>query len=166
MDRADPVGARAAGVGHGPVWTRASRRGAGGTSVWSLRLLTAAALAVDVFVHASLAATFDPIKATFSQGQLFRVEAASAVIAGVLILLWASRLTWLFAFLVLAGGLAAVLFYQFVDPGQLGPLPDMYDPQWTPAKAASVVAEALGALFAGLGLVHALRAGRRDVRSR
>ena len=121
---------------------------------WSLRVLTAAALAVDVVVHAGLAPTFDPIRATFSQGQLFRVEAAAAAVAGALILVRANRATWLLAVLVLAGGLAAVLFYQLVDPGQLGPLPDMYDPQWTTAKAASAVAEALGALFAGTGLVR------------
>lgn len=140
-------------TGDVPVRT-GSRRSFG----WVLRLLTVAALAVDVYVHASLASTFDPIKATFSQGQLFRVEAAAAAVAGVLILAWANRVTWLFALLVLVGGLAAVLFYALVDPGQLGPLPDMYDPSWTPAKTVSAVAEALGALFAGIGLRRALRA--------
>lgn len=139
----------------------AHRNGVNSTTVgWLLRLATAAALAVDAFVHASLASTYDPIRATVSQGQLFRVEAAAALAAAVLILAWANRLTWLFAVLVLAGGLAAVLFYQFVDPGRLGPLPDMYDPQWTPAKAASVVAEGLGALLAAIGLARAVRAER------
>jgi hypothetical protein len=136
----------------GSVSSRSER-----TFGWVLRLLTVAALVVDVYVHASLASTFDPIKATVSQGQLFRVEAAAAAVAGVLILVWANRVTWLFAFLVLAGGLAAVLFYALVDPGQLGPMPDMYDPSWGPAKTASAVAEALGALFAGIGLRRAFR---------
>jgi hypothetical protein len=143
--------------GHRPGQDVSVRSRSGRTFGWVLRLLTVAALAVDVYVHASLASTFDPIRATFSQGQLFRVEAAAAAVAGVLILVWANRMTWLFALLVLAGGLAAVLFYALVDPGQLGPMPDMYDPSWGPAKTASAVAEGLGALFAGIGLRRALR---------
>jgi hypothetical protein len=134
-----------------------SERRIGRGDSWVLRLLTAATLAVDAVVHAGLAPTFDPIRATFSQGQLFRVEAAAAALALGLILVRANRATWLWAMLVLAGGLAAVLFYSVVDPGQLGPLPDMYDPQWSAPKVASVVAEALGTGLAGLGL---LRSGR------
>ncbi len=128
---------------------------------WLLRLGAVAALAVDAYVHAQLAAVFDPIRATVSEGQLFRVEAAAAGLAAVLLLVAANRVTWALALLVLASGVAAVLFYHFVDPGQLGPLPDMYDPLWTAQKAVSAVAEGVGTVFAAAGLALALRSPER-----
>ncbi len=140
----------------GPV---VGRRGFGGS--WLLRLAAVAALAVDAYVHAHLAAVFDPIRATVSEGQLFRVEAAAAGLAAVLLLVAANRVTWALALLVLASGVAAVLFYHFVDPGQLGPLPDMYDPLWTAQKAVSAVAEGVGTVVAALGLAFDLRSPER-----
>jgi hypothetical protein len=125
---------------------------------WVLRVLAAVALVVDAVVHFALASTFDPIRATVSQGQLFRVEGAAAALAAVLILVVGNRLTWLFALLVLASGVAAVMFYQLVDPGVLGPLPDMYDPFWSPGKVASLIAEAAGTVIAAAGLAAAVRA--------
>ena len=41
------------------------------------------------------------------------------------------RWTALIAFLVSAGGFAAVLVYQYVNVGAIGPLPKMYDPPST-----------------------------------
>jgi hypothetical protein len=116
--------------------------------------VTAAGLAVDAYVHWHLATQFDTLTGTgnihVSQGTLFRVEAALAVIAMTLVLVSRSRVAAAFAFLVAAGGVSAVLLYAYVDVGGFGPLPDMYDPVWTTEKAISAVAEvsaAVGALW-------------------
>ncbi|MEU0069869.1 hypothetical protein ABZ027_10075 [Streptomyces sp. NPDC006332] len=135
--------------------------------LWVLRLLTAAGLAVDAYVHADLAATYDPVSRTIGQGDLFRVEAGAAALAALLLVLFGTRpLVWAYALLVAAAGLGAVLLYQYVDVGTLGPLPDMYDPLWYPEKTASAIAEAVATLTAAAGLILAVlrRARRRGPR--
>jgi hypothetical protein len=52
----------------------------------------------------------------------------------------------LIAFLVRAGGFAAVLLYQYVNVGALGPLPNMYDPVHYPEKTLKVWAEGIAAV--------------------
>jgi cytochrome c oxidase assembly factor CtaG len=122
------------------------------TTLWLLTAITAIGLAVDAYVHWHLAPGFDTLVGTgslqISQGQLFRVEAFLAVIAMIGVLATRHRLVSGFAFVVAAGGLAAVLLYGYVDVGALGPLPDMYDPVWTAEKTISAVAEALAAVGA------------------
>jgi len=117
-----------------------------------LTLLTAAGLAVDAYVHWHLAPNFDTLVGEasphISQGQLFRVEAASALVAMLLVLTVRARIVAVFAFLVAAGGLAAVLLFAVLDVGGLGPLPDMFDPTWYPEKTLSAVAEAVAAVCA------------------
>lgn len=126
--------------------------------LWALRLLTAAGLAVDAYVHADLAATYDPVTRTISQGDLFRIEAGAAALAAVLLVLFGTRpLVWAYALLVAAAGLAAVLLYHYVDVGTVGPLPNMYEPAWYPEKTASAVAEAAATLTAAAGLLLARR---------
>lgn len=116
---------------------------------WLLTLLTAAGLAVDAYVHWHLAPNFDTLRGAasphISQGQLFRLEAAFAVVAMLLVLVARSRLAAAVAFLVAAGGLGAVLLYAYVELGGIGPLPDMYDPDWYTEKTVSAVAEAIAA---------------------
>jgi hypothetical protein len=118
--------------------------------------VAAAGLAVDSYVHWHLAPGFDGVEGTasphISQGDLFRVESVLALIALLVLLLFRNRPAALLAFLVTAGGLAAVLLYAYVDLGGLGPVPDMYDPLWYPEKTISAIAEAVAAL-AALGLV-------------
>ncbi len=53
----------------------------------------------------------------------------------------ASSWTALIALLVSAGGFAAVLVYQYIDVGAIGPLPNMYGPLRYPEKTLSVWAE-------------------------
>ncbi|MGW1750759.1 hypothetical protein ACWCRD_35145 [Streptomyces sp. NPDC002092] len=128
-----------------------------------LRLITAAGLAVDAYVHADLAATYDPVTRTISQGDLFRVEAGAAALAAVLLVLFGRRpLVWAFALLVAAAGLAAVLVYHYVDVGTVGPLPNMYEPVWYPEKTLSAVAEAAATLTAAAGLLLARRLRTRS----
>lgn len=99
-----------------------------------LRATTAAALGVDAYVHWPLAASFDtltgPASPHFSQGTLFRLEAVLALTAMLLVLSSRRSFAAVFAFLVAAGGLSALLLYGYVDVGSLTSLPDMYDPIW------------------------------------
>ncbi|MGD3107188.1 hypothetical protein [Streptomyces sp. YGL11-2] len=119
-----------------------------------LRLLTAAGLAVDAYVHVALAGAYDPVGAGISEGTLFRAQAAAAALAAVLVLASGrSRWVWAFAFLVAASAVGAVLLYRYVDVGTLGPLPNMHEPVWYPKKTVSAVAEAVATLGAAVGFV-------------
>lgn len=106
-------------------------------------------LAVDAIVHFHLASSYAGVKSnTLSQADLFRVEGALAVIAGVALLVRPRRYTAALAFLVSAGGTAAVLLYRYVDVGAFGPVPDMYEPIWYLEKTLSAWAEGVAALAA------------------
>ncbi len=132
-----------------------------------LTLVVVAGLAVDVYIHFDLASTYDAVKSgPLSQGGLFRVEGAIAVLAAVALCVRPRRYTALFAFLVTAGGLAAVLLYRYVDVGAFGPIPNMYEPVWYPKKTQSAWAEGISALaaLAVLVLFHARLSVGRDPR--
>jgi hypothetical protein len=116
-----------------------------------LRVLTAAALVVDAYVHLRLASAYDPVRAAISQGTLFRLESAAALLAALIVLATGARLAYLFAFLVAVSALGAVLLYRYVDIGQLGPLPNMYEPAWYGQKVLTTIAEAAGTLTAAVG---------------
>lgn len=141
-----PMGARAQ-PRPVPRWPRAARG--------VLRLLIVAGLAVSTYLrrhlHLDLAGGYDPNTAAISEGALFRVDAALAVLAAVLVVVTRGRLGAVgvgVALLVAAGGVAVVVLYQYVDLGAVGPLPDMNEPISFPDKTASVIAEALAALAA------------------
>jgi len=133
--------------------------------VMVLRLVVVAGLAVDVYVHLHLAAGYDANTAAISEGALFRVEAGVAGLAAVLVLLTRSQVGLVVAFLVAAGGVGAVLLYQYVDVGAVGPLPNMYEPLSYPEKTDSLIAEAVAAL-AALALLALHRASRTQHRGR
>ena len=83
----------------------------------------------DRFAHLDLASSYDGVKSSvLTQGDLFRAEVALAIIAALALVVRPRRWTALIAFLVSAGGFAAVLLYQYVNVGAIGPLPNMYDP--------------------------------------
>ena len=112
-------------------------------------LVAVAGLGVDAYVHLDLAATYDAVKSsTISQGDLFRIEGWTAVVAGAAVLVRPRRWTAAIAFLVAAGGLAAVLVYRYIDVGAVGPLPSMYEPVWYPEKLQATWAEAVAAIAA------------------
>jgi hypothetical protein len=117
------------------------------------RMVAAAGLAYDAYVHLDLAGDFDANRAVISQGVLFRVEAVFAVLAALLVLIirrWAAAV---FAVLVAGSALGAVLIYRYADLGVLGPLPDMYEPSWYAEKTLSAIAEAAAILAAGVLLL-------------
>ena len=128
-----------------------------------LRLLVAAGLAVDAYVHANLAPVYDGVRASISQGNLFRIEAGVAAAAALIVLAWGRRTGFGLALAVAACGLGALLLYRYVDVGQLGPLPNMYEPSWFGEKTAAAVAEAAAVVAAAVGLVLAMR--HRDAAS-
>ena len=119
--------------------------------VWVLVLLAVAGLGYDAYVHLDLAPQYDPIKETVSQGQLFRLEAAAAIVAALALLVSDSRWVGLLAGAVGLGGAAAVVLYRYVEIGPVGPLPGMYEPVWYGEKTWSAIAEA------GVGVVAAVR---------
>ena len=119
----------------------------------TLVAVVVAGLAVDAYVHLHLASTFDPIRGTISQGQLFRVEGYAAILAAAFLLIRPGRPSAAVAALVAGGGVAAVLLYAVVDVGPIGPLPNMYDPTWPALKTWSAVAEAAAALAAVILLI-------------
>ena len=127
-----------------------------------LVLVVVVGLAVDVYVHIHLASAFKRVRtSTLSQADLFHVEAVLAAIAAVALLVRPRRYTAAFAFLVAAGGFVAVMVYRYVNVGALGPVPNMYDPYWSPAeKNWSAVAEGVAAL-AALALLVVFQARAR-----
>lgn len=134
---------------------------------WTARLITAAGLAIDAYVHADLAGRYDPIRQSISQGNLFRIEAAVAALAALLIVVIPRRETYAFAFVVAASALGAIVLYRYVNVGTLGPLPNMYEPVWFTEKVAAAVAEAVTVVAAlgGLGLSMAAARGTTRPRS-
>ncbi|MGH3571953.1 MAG: hypothetical protein ACRDUW_09020 [Pseudonocardiaceae bacterium] len=123
------------------------------------RIVVAAGLGYDAYVHFDLAGNFDANRALISQGILFRVEAVAAILAALLVLLIQHRAAASFAVLIASSALGAVLLYRYVDLGTLGPLPDMYEPSWYPEKTYSAIAEA-AALVAAAALLSS-RDGRQ-----
>ena len=130
-----------------------------------MRLATAAALAVDAYVHADLITRYAPNKgsAAISQGDLFRIEAAVSAFAALALILTARRVIWILAVLVAASALGGLLLYRYFNPGGLGPLPDMYEPSWYPEKTLTAVAETLAIATALVGWVIAPSATRRAI---
>lgn len=131
------------------------------TGVWAARLAAAAGLAVDAYVHADLAGQYDGVKATFGQGDLFRIEAALAALAALLVLVWRRFTADAFGWLVAAAGLALLVVYRYVDVGKLGPVPNMYEPVWFTEKWVAAVAQFVTVLAAAALMAADLRERRR-----
>jgi hypothetical protein len=124
-----------------------------------LRGLVAAALAVVAYVHADLASNYDGVRATLSEGELFRAEAVAASVAALVVLAVGRRTGFGLALLVAISALAPIVLYRYVDVGALGPLPNMYEPIWFTEKTVAVVAAAAAAVLAASGLLSELNGG-------
>ncbi len=129
----------------------------------ALRLLTALALFIDAGVHFFLAPGYPYAQpGTVSQGTLFLLEAAAALVVGLYVLVRGSRAAYALALVVALSAFAAVVLYRYVDIPAIGPIPAMYDPVWFFSKTLSAVAEGVGALLALAGLVRTGRRARYD----
>lgn len=137
-----------------------------GIVAWTLRVVTAAALGVDAFVHADLIGRYDPNQGTapLSQGDLFRIEAWVSAVVALALLLTGRTLAWVAAWLVAASAVGAMLLYRYHDPGALGPLPDMYEPLWFREKEFAGIAEGIAVVTATLGLAEQWWRTRRSPR--
>jgi glucan phosphoethanolaminetransferase (alkaline phosphatase superfamily) len=127
-----------------------------------LAVITAVLLGVDAYVHLHDASKYDGFKSSvMSEGTLFRIQAVVAIVIAVLVLLWPRIITWLLSVLVAGSAAVAVTLYTYVNVGQLGPLPNLYENSWNePGKIASAIAEAAAALISIVGLVIAARRRR------
>lgn len=131
---------------------------------WTLRLATAAALAIDAYVHADLAQHYAANRSagTLSQGELFKIEAGAASLAALLIILVGWREIWAFATLIAASALAAVTVSANYDIGTIGVIPDMYEPLWYPEKQVAAWAEAIATTLAVIGFVLASKLSQNE----
>ena len=121
---------------------------------WVLRSATATALVIDAIVHVQDAHFYDIGGHWLSEGGLFRIQAAAALAAALLVLVWPRRASWMLALVVAASAVGAALLFTYVDVGPLAGLPNLYEPSWAPpGKVLSATAEAIGALLALAGLV-------------
>ena len=128
-----------------------------------LRLLVAAGLAADAYVHWVFAPDMAFVQGGAIGGDLlFRIQAAVAAVVAVVILAHAIRWTYALAFLVAGSAVGALLFYYYVDAGALGPLPAMYEPVWYTEKTISLVGEGVAALAALAGFFFTARRGKRE----
>ena len=92
-----------------------------------LRILTAAALFIDAGVHIHLAPGYQAgNSAGIGQGNLFLLESAAAVLAGLYVLLRGSRAAYAVAFVVALSAFVAVVAYRYVNIPAFGPFPAMY----------------------------------------
>ena len=76
-------------------------------------------------------------------------------LAAVALLVSGRWLVWLAVWLVAASAVGAVLLYRYHDPGELGPLPDMYEPFWFREKTWVTIAEGVAVVTATAGLLEA-----------
>ena len=112
-----------------------------------LRLIVVVGLGIQAVVHLRLAANYQlAYTGGVGGGNLFRVEAVMAILAGVYLLVRGSRPAYLLA--VALGGLTAVVLYRYIDVPSLGSIPGMYEPIWFFEKGLSAVAEAAAGVFA------------------
>lgn len=111
--------------------------------LWAARVVAAAGLAIDAYVHFDLASLY--AEGGVGEGVLFRIEAVVAVLAALAVIAFGRRVCYLAALAVGGSALAALLVARYVDIGQLGPIPDLYDPVWFPEKLLAAFAE--GAAF-------------------
>jgi hypothetical protein len=118
-----------------------------------LRVITAAGMAVDAYVHADLASNYASAGTAISQSTLFLIEAGAASAAALIVLAIGRRAGFALAALVAVSALAAILVYRYVDIGTLGPLPNMYEPAWYPEKTTAAVAEAIATVASVAGLL-------------
>jgi hypothetical protein len=135
--------------------------------VRTLSIVTAALLAVDAYVHFNDAHLYDTqTGGGITQGALFRVQGAVAIVVALALLVWPAWPSWVAAVLVAATAVGAVYLYRYVDVGRLGPLPNMYEPTWAlPGKRLSANVEGAATITALAGLAVALLS-REQLRSK
>lgn len=130
--------------------------GAGGsrTAELAVRIGLVVALVIDAVVHIRLASNYQlAAPGGIGGGTLFRLQAAAAVAAAIYLLIRGSRVAYAVAGLVALSAFVAVVLYRYVDVPAIGPIPPMYEPFWYFEKSLSAIAEGIGVLLAGCGIL-------------
>jgi hypothetical protein len=141
------------------------RRVAWHGALWAARIATAVGLAIDAYVHLDLASVYAEGGGTINEGVLFRVEAAAALLAATAIIAVGRRVCYLAGLAVAASALAVMLVSRYIDPGQIGPFPDLYDPAWYPEKLLAAYAEGAATATALAGAIMTALAGKSRPRA-
>jgi hypothetical protein len=90
---------------------------------WGLRaarVVVAAGLAVDAYVHLNLASTYAEAGGLVNEGVLFRAEAAVALLAAVAVVVPGRRVCYLAGFAVAVSALAVMLGSRYADLRAIG----------------------------------------------
>jgi hypothetical protein len=124
-------------------------------------LATAGGLAVDAYVHFDLASTYDRVGSALTEGTLFRVEAAVAALADLVVLRRHGARSFSFALLVASSALLALFASTYLRIGPIGPVPDIYEPTWFPEKVTAAIGEAVAVVTAASGVAVRLVDRRR-----
>lgn len=140
---------------HGPV-----AHGRAAPLMMALRVLIALGLAVDAYIHFILAPNYQlAYPDGIGGGNLFRIQAAAAILAGLYVLIRGSRLSYAIAAVVALSAFAAVVLSVYIQLPQVGPIPAMYEPLWFFEKTASAVAEGIAGVLAVAGFFLVTRKG-------
>ncbi len=121
--------------------------------LWTARIATAAGLAIDAYVHLHLAPLYAEGGGAINEGVLFRAEAAAALLVAAAIITTGRRVCYLAGLAVAASALAVMLVSRYIDLGQIGPFPDLYDPAWYPEKLLAASAEGAATATALAGAI-------------
>lgn len=117
------------------------------------RLIVAAGLAVDAYVHVDVAGRYSHNPSgSLHQDKLFLIEAGVASFAALMVFISGHRAAYALAFMVAASALGGVLLYRYQNVGTLGPIPNMYEPLWYMKKTVSAIAEGAAAVAAAFGM--------------
>lgn len=120
-----------------------------------LALVVAAGLVVEAVVHLRLAHDYQLAQPSgIGQGNLFRIEAAVALLTAGFVLVRRSRVAFTVATVVGLGGLVAVVVYRYYPVPAIGPIPSMYEPVWFFSKSLSAVAEGTVAVLGALAVAR------------
>ncbi len=133
--------------------TRPSRHKVRQWPLWTARVVTAAGLAIDAYVHFDLASQYAESGGTINEGVLFRVEAVVAVLVAVAVIATGRLAVLLAGLVVAASALAVMLVSRYVDIGPIGPFPSLYDPVWFPEKMLAAYAEGAATVTALAGVI-------------
>ena len=130
---------------------------------WGLVAVIVVGLAIDAYQHFNVAHNYVYNKtSTVSEATLFRIEAVMAIVAAVLVIVWASRWSAAIALAVAGGGLFLLVLYRYVNVGKIGPIPGMYEPTWAvPGKKWSVAGEAMAVVGSLALLGYSFASARR-----
>ncbi|MBT2534330.1 hypothetical protein J7E83_19805 [Arthrobacter sp. ISL-48] len=131
------------------------------SSIWALRVLVAAGLVTSAVIHLRLASGYQQAApGGIGQGNLFRIQAAVAILSALYVLVRGSRPAFLVAALVALSAFAAIVLYRYVDLPAIGPIPAMYEPVWFMEKVVTAVAEGIAGVLSIAGYMLLRRSGK------